>query len=143
MYTSRERRQHSKTCVQQKLTTLKCCARPSSMEHFKCTSGVGLPHRYPEHLATPFWLPQKCKKKKKGTGVPPVFAFSTKNSGRYRRPYKKMPHLLFCPFWRCFFPLFFASFSSFFALIRATLGFFVVFPNKSYTLMRATFESYV
>ena len=94
---------HSEKCAQQKLTPLKCCARPASMEHFKCPSEVGLPHRYPEQLATSFWLPQKCKNKKMGTGVPPVFAFSTKlskNSGRYRRPYKKMQHLLLCPFWR-------------------------------------------
>ena len=37
----------------------------------------------------------------------------------------------------CFFSFFFAYFSSFFTLIRATLG-FLVFPNKSYTLIRAT-----
>ena len=53
----------SKVRIQQKLTPLKCCARPSSMVHFKCPSGVGLPHRYPEQLATPFLATAKMQKK--------------------------------------------------------------------------------
>ena len=63
VHKSKDRRQHSEKRVQQNLTPLKCCARPSSMEHLKCPSGVVLPHRYPEQLATPLWLPQKCKNK--------------------------------------------------------------------------------
>ena len=109
VYTSRERRQHSEKCVP-KLTPLKCCALPSSMEHFKCPSGVGLPIGTKSSWPPLFGYRKNAVKKKMGTGVPPVFAFSTKlskNSGRCRRPYKKMENLLFLSIWEGgFIPLF-------------------------------------
>ena len=110
------------------------------MEHFKCPSGVGLPHRYPEQLATPFWLPQKCKR---GGGL--VFHRSLlfrpnfpKTQAAIGDHTKKCNIYFFVHFGGVFSSIFFAYFSSFLTLIRATLGFFVVFPNKSYTLIRAT-----
>ena len=50
----------------------------------------------------------------------------------------KMEILLFCPFRTFFLASFLPLFSPFFALTRVTLGFFVVFPNKSHTLIRVT-----
>ena len=112
----------SKVRIQQKLTPLKCCARPSSMEHFKCPLGSDslIGTRAAGH---PFLATAKMQKKKMGTGVPPVFTFRPNfpTTRAYRRPYKKMENLLFCPFGRLFF--FGASFCLFFVLF---------YPNKSY-----------
>ena len=137
----RERRQHSEKCVQQKLTPLKCCARPSSMEHFKCPSGVELPIGTQSSWPPLFGYRKNAKKKW-------VLVFH--RSLLFDQTFQKLRPLsatiqenatftvLSILEGFLFFCLFFASFLSFFALIRATLGFFVVFPNKSYTLIRAT-----
>ena len=127
--TSRDRRQHSEKCVQQKITPLKCCPRPSSMEHFKCPSGVGLPHRYPEQLATPFWLRKNAKKKKKWVLVchrsllfRPNFPKTQAAIGDHTRKWKIYFFVHFGGVFLFFYfpPSFFAYFSSFFC------------PNKSY-----------
>ena len=50
--------------------------------------GGRTPSSVPRAPGHPFLATAKMQKKKKGTGVPPVFAFSiklSKNSGRYRR----------------------------------------------------------
>ena len=98
-----------KVRIQQKLTPLRCCARPSSMEHFKCPSGVGPPHRYPEQLATPFWLLQKCKK----WGGVLVFHQSLLFRSNFPKTQaaigdhtRKWKIDLFCSFWTFFWPLF-------------------------------------
>ena len=91
-----ERRQHSEKCAYKitKIYSIRVLHPPIIDGALQMSVGDRTPHRYPEQLATSFWLLQKCKKiKKMGTGIPPVFAFSTKlskNSVRYRRPYTKM-----------------------------------------------------
>ena len=99
----------------------------------------------------PLWskLPQNCpkiaqKNRGGGPGNPNKIWCSTglcffdqtfQNLRPLSDSYKKMQHLLFCPFWRCS-PFFV------FALIRGTLGFEFFGPNTSYTLIRATFRGF-
>ena len=135
--TSREQRQHIEKCVQQKL--LNKMLRPPIIDGALQMPVRGrTPHRYPEQLATPFWLPQKCKKKN-GYWCSTGLCFFDQTRSAVSDHTRKWKICFFCPFGRfVFFYLLFAYFSSFFTLIRATPGFFVVFPNKSYTLIRAT-----
>ena len=83
----------------------------------------GFPHRYPWQLVTPFLATAKMQKKKwvlvfhRSLLFRPNFP---KNSGRYRRPYKKMEILL-------------AILEGFFFVLPLFCLFFVIFyPNKSY-----------
>ena len=92
----------------------------------------------------PFFLATAKMQKKNGHWCSTGLCLFDQTFQNLRPLSATMQHLLFCPFWRWGVPLF-TYFSSFFALIRATLGFFVVFPNKSYTPIRATlgFECFV
>ena len=133
----REQRQHSEKCVQQKLTPLKCCACPSSMEHFKCPSGsdslIGTQSSWP-----PLFGYRKNVKKKCvlvfdwSLGFRPNLPKTQAAIGDHTRKWKIYFFVHFGGFLLFFLPFFFfACFSCFFTLIRVT-GFFVVFPNKSY-----------
>ena len=126
----------SKSAYNKKLLHKVLCP-PSS----KCPSGAGFPHRYPEQLATPFWLPQKCKKKGGGYWCSTGLCFFDQTFQKLRplsATIQENATFTFLSILEVGFFAFFFLFSPFFALIRATLGFFVVFPNKSYTLIRAT-----
>ena len=89
--------------------------------------GVGLPHRYPEQLATFFFGSRKLQRNM-GTGVQPVqnslFAPNFSKSGRHPRPgkWEICFFVLFGDyFFLAFFFLAFCLFRFFFALIRVTV----------------------
>ena len=92
-----------------------------------------------------FWLPENCKKTMV-MGVRPVQTHFLHQTFKIRPPSATIGKRKICFVAlferRCVvvFHLFFASFlfRSFFALIRVTLGFFVVFPNRSHALIRVT-----
>ena len=122
------------------MVPLKYCARPPIIDGgLQMPVGVGLPHRYPEQLATPFLATAKLQKKNwvlEFDRSTTYFVCQTlQNQAQSATIYRKMEDLLFCAFGVCFF------YGLFFALIRVTLGFFVVFTNKSHTLIRVTFGS--
>ena len=99
------------------------------MEEFKCPSGVGFPPSVPRAAGHLFFGYRKIAKKygyRSSTGANLFFAPNFQIQAAIR-DHREMENLLCCPFW---FYLFWASylFRSFFALIRVTLGFFVVFP---------------
>ena len=127
-----------------KTYSIKCCARPSSMEHSNARWGsdslIGAQSSWPPPILTAAKLP----KKKMGAGVRPVrnlpFVPNFAKPGRNQRPKTgKCKFYFFVLFEPFFFASFLPLFLPFFALIRVTLGFFVVFPNKSHTLIRVTF----
>ena len=103
--TFRERRQHSEKCVQQKLTPLKCCARPSSMEHFKCPSGSRTPSSVPRAAGHPILATAKMQKKKalvfhRSLHFRPNFPKTRAAIGDHTIKWKIC---FFCPFWEVFF----------------------------------------
>ena len=67
--------------------------------------GVGLPHRCPEQLATPFLAPRNCKEiwvlvfDRSKT----CFLYQPFQNQAAIRDHRKMENLLFCPFWSFFF----------------------------------------
>ena len=135
----------SKVRIQQKVTPLKFCARPSSMEHFKCSVGGRTPSSVPRAAGHPLLATAKMQKKKNGYWCPTYLCFFDQTFQKLRPLSATIQENATFTFLSilevCFiFCLFFAYFPAFFALIRATLGFFVVFPKKSYTLIRATFS---
>ena len=113
---------------------------------YKCPSGSDSPIGTQSSWPPPFWLPQNCKKNNGywlSTGPQLTFCTKLAKPGRNQRPYiGKWKFCVFVLFGTPLFPLFFAPFlplfCPLFALIRVTLGFFVVFPNKSHTLIRVT-----
>ena len=139
----RERRQRSKKCVQQKMTTLKYCARPTIIDRgVQMPVGGRTPPSVPRAAGHPLFGYRKIATifgYWRSTGPQLTFCIKLcKTRPQSATIYRKMEILLFCPFWTFFFASFLPLFSPFFALIRVTLGFFVVFPNKSHTLIRVT-----
>ena len=62
---------------------------------------VGLPHRYPEQLATSFLAPENCKEIWVLVFDRPktCFLYQTFQNQAAIRDHRKMENLLFCPFW--------------------------------------------
>ena len=114
------------------------------MEEFKCPSS-GLDSRIGTQSSWPllFWLQKIAKKYGYWCSTGPKLAFCTKLF-KIRPPSAtigKWKNLFVVLFGDIFFDFFFFAFClsrSFFALIRVTVEFFVVFPKKSHTLIRVT-----
>ena len=83
--------------------------RPSTHYRWRSSNArrVGLPHRYPEQLATPFLASENCTEiwvlvfDRSKT----YFLYQTFQNQAAIRDHRKMEHLLFCPFWINFFCL--------------------------------------